>query len=1201
VLANTLRGRGSATSSAPYRLLGALVFTLATVAMTAAPALATRGHVFASAFGNEGSGNGEFKGPSGVAVNESEGPQKGDVYVVDTGNDRVEWFDSGGTKVEGEFTGSGLLLSEGLNKPPAPLLRPEGIAIDNDPSSPSFGDVYVADVGHGVIDKFSASGEYLGQLAGTCEKPNETPAEGCPGSPSKAVVPFGTIDGVAVDTTGTVWVYQESAEKEVDSYSADVVNAFLSRRAVNVFGPANPGFAVDSLENQSLYVKTFFFGITKLDSSGNEVTHEFDSLIHEPVSAEVPSGVAVDLSSNDVYIDNADGKGSVGRFSSSDSLLERFGMGTLSHGTGLGVNSSTGTIYVADSTADKVDIFPLELPSAPTVQDEWVTDVKADSATLHANVDPRGVSSEYHFEYSPCPSAPTCVAPVPDGQLAADFEIHSVSLHIQGLQPGTAYRYRLVARNELGPGEGEQRTFTTQDSASANTLPDGRAWEMVSPPDKQGAVLQTPFNELGSAMQASANGDAVSYTASAPTEDQPPGNRSPELPQLFSKRSATGWATKVITTPYSEVGKFRAGFGMEYRFFSSDLSLGALLPFAETNLSSEATELTPYLRHDDTCEASPATCYEPLVTASNVAPGVKFAAGNAFVIPIAGTPDLSHLILRSQEVQLLPGGSEELSGLYEWSGGTLQLVSVLPNGEPAPEGGLLGGRRLLRHAISDDGSRVVFTASANGGGGALSLYVRDTVRGKTVQVDAPEPGAQGGIGEALFQAASSDGSRVFFTDAARLTVDSTAKDNTPDLYEFDVEAETLTDLTADHNAGEHAGVQGILQGASEDGSYLYFVANGVLAPKAAPGNCPEPGATCNLYVRHAGVTTFIAALSANDQHWNEETASEGKQELVTSRVSPSGRWFAFMSDRSLTGYDNRDANSGEPDQEVFVYDAASNRLRCASCNPTGARPLGMFESTTSKDVGPLVDRTGIWSHRWLAATVPGWAQVGLGAVVYQTRYLADDGRLFFNSNEALVPRDGNGTMDVYQYEPAKGAETAASDDCSPSSPTFHERSGGCVALISSGGSAEESTFMDASENGNDVFFLTAAQLRPEDFDSELDLYDAQVCSGGSPCLSVPPASPPPCSTGDSCKPAPATQPTIFGPAASATFSGPGNVPAGSTPAVRHRSLTRAQKLAKALKACEKVKKKKKRMACRRLAKKRYAAVKKRSASNKAKK
>jgi hypothetical protein len=173
--------------------------------------------------------------------------------------------------------------------------------------------------------------------------------------------------------------------------------------------------------------------------------------------------------------------------------------------------------------------------------------------------------------------------------------------------------------------------------------------------------------------------------------------------------------------------------------------------------------------------------------------------------------------------------------------------------------------------------------------------------------------------------------------------------------------------------------------------------------------------------------------------------------------------------------------------------------------------------------------------------------MGTGSSVYQPRYLSDSGRLFFHSNEALVPQDVNGVMDVYQFEPE------GEGDCARQSVTFAELSAGCVGLISSGGSAEESVFMDASANGNDVFFLTAARLRPEDFDNSLDMYDAQVCTSGSPCLPVPAAGPPPCVTGDGCKPSPSPQPSVFGPAPSATFSGAGNVIAPTPTVVKAKS------------------------------------------------
>jgi hypothetical protein len=322
--------------------------------------------------------------------------------------------------------------------------------------------------------------------------------------------------------------------------------------------------------------------------------------------------------------------------------------------------------------------------------------------------------------------------------------------------------------------------------------------------------------------------------------------------------------------------------------------------------------------------------------------------------------------------------------------------------------------------------------------------------------------------------------------------------------------------------------------------------------------------------------------------------SEGNLSSVTARVSPDGRYLTFMSDRSLTGYQNEDVTSGHVgerlDEEVFLYDSSANRLTCASCNPNGEgsgwqRPHGVFDTELAGEgLGLLADRPEIWSNRWLAASVPGWTFNITNAstsAVYQTRYLSDSGRLFFDSADALVPQDKNGKQDVYQFEP-EGVGSC-------------QRSGGCVGLISSGTSGRESTFLDASESGNDVFFLTSATLVSQDTDEAFDIYDARVCSESAPCLKSPAASPRPCDASQTCRPDQPQQPQSPPPPASATFSGPGNVAKqgvlpSKTPA-KPKTLTRAQKLAQALKSCRKQDKhnKKKRVSCERQARKRYGA------------
>ena len=231
-----------------------------------------------------------------------------------------------------------------------------------------------------------------------------------------------------------------------------------------------------------------------------------------------------------------------------------------------------------------------------------------------------------------------------------------------------------------------------------------------------------------------------------------------------------------------------------------------------------------------------------------------------------------------------------------------------------------------------------------------------------------------------------------------------------DLYECEVierggELECrLSDLAP---GGE---VQDVL-GVSEDGSYVYFVGQGVLTSvenseqaKAVPGGE-------NLYVYHDGTTTFIATLSEAD---GPSFSLELKRS--TARVSPDGHWLAFMSQRDLTGYVTRDAVSGQLDEEVYLYSAETGKLVCASCNPTGARPIGAAYGDTFDHL--LVGGDRVWEQTtWLAANIPGWTPMSLGAARYQSRYLSDSGRLFFNSRDALVPQDVNGTWDVYEYEP----------------------------------------------------------------------------------------------------------------------------------------------------------------------------------------
>ena len=1169
-----------------------------------APALASRGHAFGGAFGEPCSvgpcGPGQLDEPSGVAVNEA----TGEVYVLDQGDGRVERFSSTGA-YEAQFDGSET-PAKAFAFGAIPL--PAGIAVDNScffkklsagdcsAADPSDGDVYVTDPGNGVVDKFSREGVYLGQL------------QEASGEAAFKFEPLDDkpIDGVGVDANGMVWVYQAGhTYGVVDSFTDADLNTFIASgelRSGSLGGFNNPGFAVDGEDDLYARRKGEIFTVTKFSGSGLEKGEPPSyPILVEPFYPEETSAVAVDLSSGEVFLDNV---GSVSALSTSGSLEERIGAGILVNGSGLAVSHANESVYVVDAATSMVDIFAPEPPSKPTVQGESVVDVTGNSATFGAEINPRGGATEYHFEYGRCTTLVTCAssayeesAPVPDGPAGSDFEVHSVSAHRQDLLAGTVYHFRVVVHNQFDvtePVDGEERIFTTQTASGQAALPDGRAWEMVSPPQKQGALIESTHGDL---LEAAMGGDALAYVTRSPTEADPQGYAK-GVPVL-SLRGPEGWASRDIAIPHEGGVGPGIGSGLEYRFFSEDLSSGVVQPFGSFIPASsplalsprEASEQTAFLHtnylHGDINDLCAESCFRPLVTGmpgyANVPEGTPF--GEEGRCPLKGvhcgpefvgaSPDSNHVVLTSA-VPLVRGANSD--ALYEWTGGKLSLVSVLPESETPAPGPRLGFGLHAAGAVSDDGSRIEWTS------GEGHLYSRDTVRGETVKLDAPEAvclsegKCGGGQVDPGFVGASSDGSRVFFTDTQDLTGNSGGSSSGPDLYECEIVEVAgrlqckLSDLTP-LSSGEKANVQGVA-GVSKDGSWVYFVANGVLAPGGIQGKCAgisPPGVTCNLYVWHAGTTRLVAVLSGED---GTDWAGPARG---TARVSPDGQWLAFMSQQELTGYDTHDASSGKLDEEVYLYDGAgAGRLACASCNPTGARPAGILGGILTLVDGP----TG----RWFAASIPPWTQYVASQGLYQSRYLSDSGRLFFNSSDSLAPRDVNGREDVYEYEPP------GVGDCATASVTFSERSGGCVGLISSGTSAEESAFMDASEGGGDVFFATQEKLASQDFDTAFDVYDARECTSSSPCLAAAAVLPPECSTADGCRAAPTPQPPIFGSPSSATFSGAGNISA-SPPAVKARAkpLTRARKLGRALRACHAKKDKRKRNACEYRARKNFGA------------
>jgi hypothetical protein len=407
----------------------------------------------------------------------------------------------------------------------------------------------------------------------------------------------------------------------------------------------------------------------------------------------------------------------------------------------------------------------------------------------------------------------------------------------------------------------------------------------------------------------------------------------------------------------------------------------------------------------------------------------------------------------------------------------------------------------------------------------INLLLRDNTTGAYRLIDVPPPGVK--ATNAGFEVASADLNLVIFNNGAKLTPEAPS---TGGEYEWNEGVVRLLQFTLPSGAP----VAGSIVHISPDGSELFFTAGGNLYVRvnrertiqldeareggAGPGGGgsfagltadgsqvfftddaskgltkdTKPGSGTNLYrfdidtsrlsdltpVAHAeaGLTgisedgsyvyfTAKAVMPGSQPNQFGETAESGQSNLYVDHggtivfvkhgggvsLSPNGAYLAF---------------------ESYIYSAASNRSQCWSCNPFG---------------------------------VPGAVERSNGP--------SNNGQVFFQTKEALLPRDTNGQADVYEYDYAGG-----------------------LHLISTGTSSSEARLLGSSQSGNDVFFLGRQALLPGEPNGEFQgIYDARV-DGGFPVTEVPV-----CTTADACRAAPAPQPSIFGEPASQTFSGAGNI------------------------------------------------------------
>jgi hypothetical protein len=603
--------------------------------------------------------------------------------------------------------------------------------------------------------------------------------------------------------------------------------------------------------------------------------------------------------------------------------------------------------------------------------------------------------------------------------------------------------------------------------------------------------------------------------------------------KYLARRTPSGWVTTSLTAPP----------GFSAFDFSTDLSYEIAIGSPEATKGGVQSEGIEYVLHG--------------TNGSTASEGWGELAGN-YVLKVLGnmaylekglpegfSANLCHVFIAEAEGALLPEATKASvhDALYELSsapaGGCredglspLRMVDVKnalgPNEEPEPIDsrceGEFGVGAVFAQGVQEssfnrfpvDGEEVLFSQKL-GSCGTYQLFARLGGR-RTIEVSTPQakieecgetipcPGAEARP-TAAFSGASEDGLRVFFTTHGRLVGED--GDTSNDLYLAQlgcpegaagcaVAERLVTDLVQvshDPNPGQAAEVQGVVRIAS-DGSRVYFVAHGELAPNANDeGESAAQGAE-NLYVYErtaehpGGSTRFVARLCSGpslsggveDRRCPNTLSESGPLNDLSLwsfgqevQSTADGGVLVFSTYARLVKSDTDEA------KDVYRYDARTGALQRVSLGEAGHDTNG---NNSAFDAG-----------------LPPHGGIDPGKTAFQEHGIqdrdvsADGSRIVFTTAEPLSASAVNGLVNVYEWSEGsvQGGE-------------------GSVSLVSNGDSPTNDSTAGISPSGRDIYLLTDASLVPQDVEEDFDVYDARL-GGGFPVIQ---AERQPCS-GDACQ------------------------------------------------------------------------------------
>jgi hypothetical protein len=605
----------------------------------------------------------------------------------------------------------------------------------------------------------------------------------------------------------------------------------------------------------------------------------------------------------------------------------------------------------------------------PEIEKAAASRLSETEGQLQATIDPCGANTNYVFALEEEGSGEVKV--VGEGTISGGSLPTPVTAVLNGLRSGTAYRFTVTATNEKGTVV-EEGSFATYADASfpagacpnedlrigpSSSLPDCRAFELVTPPDTNGRPVRGSgyIGYTFASPRAAPDGNAVTFMTEGGALPGTNGTGSLDGDRYRAVRGASGWSTVQFgptgvetETPHSLSVSPEQGFGFWEAFGEGTAVIGG---FGNS---------TSYLQYPDG--------HSELVGTGSLGRIDPRALGELI------TENATHVVFQTRNtsgqtshpaIQLEPNAPPDgTTAVYDRTpDGTTHVVSLLPPDDATPG----PGENAFYVGASRDGAGIAFEIDN-------TLYLR---RNDAVTYEIGENVAYAGVAEG--------GRRIFYVKGGN-------------LFAFDAESNETIKFTNTSNA--------IVVNVAPGGERAYFVSTTKISGAGENPNGARPvGGQQNLYLSENGQVNFVGIVTKRDVE-GELLAGEGLVDglglwattakggeipsVDPSRANPTGSVLLFQSRAVLDGH----KSGGLP--QIYRYDSEETRLQCISCNPTGAAEGG----------GASLETFGA-----VSTSLPP-----IGPRILIPNLTPDGERAVFESDEALVSTDNDAVQDVYEWE-----------------------------------------------------------------------------------------------------------------------------------------------------------------------------------------